>query len=86
MLHSLQKFKIGIASSVVTQQNSDLASLGTDQVLDLFSHSDDTSATVAPKSTKAVGQAALLAGLGDLQTDAEYGDLDLASFTSSIGV
>jgi TATA-binding protein-associated factor len=32
----LQRFKLNIASSVVTQQNSGLASMNTNEVLDLF--------------------------------------------------
>jgi TATA-binding protein-associated factor len=35
---SLQRFKLNIANSVVTQQNSGLASMDTDLVLDLFRH------------------------------------------------
>lgn len=33
---SLQRFKMNIASSVVTQQNSGLGSMNTGEVLDLF--------------------------------------------------
>ncbi len=36
VFNSLQRFKLNIANSVVTQQNSGLASMGTDLVLDLF--------------------------------------------------
>ncbi|KAI0220992.1 TATA-binding protein-associated factor mot1 [Massospora cicadina] len=36
----LQKFKLNIANSVVNQQNSGLASMGTSQLLDLFSPAD----------------------------------------------
>lgn len=34
--HSLQKFKLNIANTVVNEQNSGLESMNTDQVLDLF--------------------------------------------------
>ena len=37
---SLQKFKMNIASTVVNQQNAGLQSMGTDQLLDLFSNTD----------------------------------------------
>ncbi|ANB12181.1 Mot1p [Sugiyamaella lignohabitans] len=36
----LQKFKLNIASTIINQQNSGLSSMGTDQILDLFSVSD----------------------------------------------
>lgn len=67
----LQRFKLNIASSVVTQQNSDLSSIGTD-VLDLFS----VSASDAPASTKAakdrpMGQKAILDNLADLPPEEE---------------
>lgn len=32
----LQKFKMNIANSVISQENSSLQSMGTDQLLDLF--------------------------------------------------
>ncbi|KAI5477115.1 hypothetical protein MNV49_006843 [Pseudohyphozyma bogoriensis] len=80
----LQRFKLNIASSVVTQQNSDLASLGTESILDLF----DVSAEGAPPPTskdqdRPMGQKAILDALGDLPED-EYQDLDFSSFTSAL--
>ncbi|GAA5884682.1 hypothetical protein JCM6882_005348 [Rhodosporidiobolus microsporus] len=81
----LQRFKLNIASSVVTQQNSDLASLGTDQILDLFQVSDAPPPSSAPASDKPMSQKAILETLEDLPADDEYGDLDLASFTASLG-
>jgi TATA-binding protein-associated factor len=38
---SLQRFKIDVASTVVNQQNAGLASMQTDQILDLFNVSAD---------------------------------------------
>lgn len=82
----LQRFKLNIASSVVTQQNSDLSSLGTDQILDLFNVSSSDAPPVAAKTSNApMGQKALLDGLGDLPDEEEYAELDLSSFTSSLG-
>jgi hypothetical protein len=69
-LDSLQRFKLNIASSVVTQQNSDLASLGTDQILDLFNVSAEDAPPVVAKD-RPVGQKALLEGLGDMQDEGE---------------
>ena len=34
--HSLQRFKIDVASTVVNQQNAGLGTMETDQILDLF--------------------------------------------------
>ncbi|GAA5821317.1 hypothetical protein JCM11251_004568 [Rhodosporidiobolus azoricus] len=81
----LQRFKLNIASSVVTQQNSNLDSLGTDQILDLFQVSDVETPSSAPSSDKPMSQKAILESLEDLPADDEYGDLDLASFTASLG-
>ncbi len=41
----LQKFKLNIANTVITQDNSSLKSMGTDQLLDLFSLEDKKSAS-----------------------------------------
>ena len=47
--NSLQRFKIDVASTVVNQQNAGLGTMATDQLLDLFTFSSDTSAgDVAP--------------------------------------
>ncbi|GAA5949726.1 hypothetical protein JCM21900_003274 [Sporobolomyces salmonicolor] len=83
----LQRFKLNIASSVVTQQNSNLDSLGTDQILDLFQVSDapPSSASVQQPADKPMSQKAILESLQDLPTDEEYADLDLSAFTASLG-
>ena len=69
----------------MTQQNSDLSSLGTDQILDLFNVSS-TGAIPVESQTRAVGQKAILEGLGDLPPEEEYEGLDLGAFSSSLGV
>ena len=33
----LQKFKMGVANTIISQENSSLQSMGTDQLLNLFS-------------------------------------------------
>lgn len=38
--HSLQRFKIDVASTVVNQQNAGLGTMETDQILDLFNLGD----------------------------------------------
>ncbi|KAI0247046.1 SNF2 chromatin remodeling protein [Lactifluus subvellereus] len=86
----LQRFKLNIANSVVTQQNSGLASMDTDLVLDLFRHT--TAEDDAPGTKKDVDQHGaagphknILNGLEDLPAEEEYQELDLSSFMTSIG-
>jgi TATA-binding protein-associated factor len=89
-LSSLQRFKLNIANSVVTQQNSGLASMDTDLVLDLFRHT--TAEEEGPGTKKKGGDQQgtdgphknILSGLEDLPTEEEYQDLDLTSYMSSI--
>lgn len=82
---SLQRFKLNIASTVVSQQNSDLDSLGTDQILDLFQVSDTPAAAAASNSSddKPMSQKAILESLDDVAED-DYADLDVSSFTASL--
>ncbi|GAA6004805.1 DNA-binding ATPase [Rhodotorula paludigena] len=79
----LQRFKLNIASSIVSQQNSDLGSLGTDQILDLFQVSDTAAPAAAPAGDKPMSQKAILDSLDDIPNEDEYGDLDLASFMAA---
>ena len=92
-LCSLQRFKLNIANSVVTQQNSGLSSMDTDLVLDLFKRTteEEDAAAAAKKKDKdgsggaAFGQKNVLRGLEDLPPEEEYQELDLKSFMGSIG-
>ncbi|KAG5635827.1 hypothetical protein H0H81_009992 [Sphagnurus paluster] len=86
----LQRFKLNIANSVVTQQNSGLASMDTDLVLDLFrrtTEEEDVAAArkKAKESTGPVTQKNVLQGLEDLPAEDEYEGLDLSSFMGSLG-
>lgn len=87
---SLQRFKLNIANSVVTQQNSGLASMDTDLVLDLFRHTttEEEGSSSKKKDGDLQGTAGphknILSGLEDLPTEEEYQDLDLSSYMSSI--
>ena len=90
--NSLQRFKLNIANSVVTQQNSGLASMDTDLVLDLFKRTteEEDAAAAAKKKDKdangaSLGQKNVLRGLEDLPPEEEYQELDLKSFMGSIG-
>uniref|UniRef100_A0A4W3KDG6 B-TFIID TATA-box binding protein associated factor 1 n=1 Tax=Callorhinchus milii TaxID=7868 RepID=A0A4W3KDG6_CALMI len=80
----LQKFKMNIANTVISQENASLQSMGTDQLLDLFtldkSHEDRGSCSTEKSSMKA-----MLENLGELwdqqQYDTEY---DLDTFMHSL--
>ncbi|KAI0373278.1 SNF2 chromatin remodeling protein [Pilatotrama ljubarskyi] len=86
----LQRFKLNIANSVVTQQNSGLASMDTDLVLDLFKRTtEEEDAAAAAKKDKEAGVPPgtknVLRGLEDLPPEEEYQELDVKSFMSSLG-
>ncbi|KAF9049234.1 SNF2 superfamily chromatin remodeling protein [Hymenopellis radicata] len=86
----LQRFKLNIANSIVTQQNSGLPSMDTDLVLDLFRRTtEEEDAAAAKKKAKEsagpVSQKNLLTGLEDLPPEEEYQGLDLSSFMGSLG-
>ncbi|KAF8520167.1 SNF2 chromatin remodeling protein [Hysterangium stoloniferum] len=84
----LQRFKLNIASSIITQQNSGLASMDTDLVLDLFRRTTEThDATTALKkdSTGPVSQKNVLDGLEELPAEDEYDGLELSNFIGSLG-
>ncbi|KAK0458447.1 SNF2 superfamily chromatin remodeling protein [Desarmillaria tabescens] len=85
----LQRFKLNIANSVVTQQNSGLPSMDTDLVLDLFRRTTQEEDAAAKKKAKEasgpVSQKNILNGLEDLPPEEEYQGLDLSTFMDSIG-
>ncbi|TFY68331.1 hypothetical protein EVG20_g3602 [Dentipellis fragilis] len=85
----LQRFKLNIANSIVTQQNSGLSSMDTDLVLDLFRHTSAEEDAAKAKKEKSAnwppGQRDILQGLEDLPAEEEYQNLDLSSFMNSIG-
>jgi len=91
----LQRFKLNIATSIVTQQNSNLGSLNTDEILDLFNISSvGTGSTDAGPSSSANGgitgmegqgfKKNVLDGLEDLPPESEYESLDPAKFLSTL--
>ncbi|KAH8102965.1 SNF2 chromatin remodeling protein [Cristinia sonorae] len=86
----LQRFKLNIANSVVTQQNSGLSSMDTDRVLDLFKltteEEDAAAARKKEKEAAANGKPKnVLHGLEDLPSEDEYQSLDISSFMGSLG-
>jgi TATA-binding protein-associated factor len=90
---SLQRFKLNIANSVITQQNSGLASMDTDQVLDLFKRTteeEDAAAAAKKREEKkaaaggSISQKHILEGLEDLPGEDEYSNLGLDNFMDSL--
>ncbi|KZT11597.1 SNF2 chromatin remodeling protein [Laetiporus sulphureus 93-53] len=85
----LQRFKLNIANSIVTQQNTGLASMDTDLVLDLFRRTTENEDSAVSKkrekeSSGVMGQKNVLRGLEDLPPEEEYEGLDLSSFMSTL--
>ncbi|KAI8070902.1 hypothetical protein BC940DRAFT_294717 [Gongronella butleri] len=92
----LQKFKLNIANTVVNQQNAGLKSMGTDQILDLFSVEDDQQGKKAKKQllppaaapTDTAGLGGAKAVLDDLETlwdEKDYSEeYNLDSFITSL--
>ncbi|KAM7385145.1 hypothetical protein PAMP_001241 [Pampus punctatissimus] len=84
----LQKFKMSIANTVISQDNASLQSMGTDQLLNLFTLDKDERVERGEQSTSTSGKASMksvLDGLGELwdqqQYDTEY---NLDSFMHSL--
>ncbi|POV96247.1 hypothetical protein PSTT_15759 [Puccinia striiformis] len=91
----LQRFKMNIATSIVNQQNSNLGSLNTDEILDLFNISSIDGSSADPSQSNPsnsgyngmegqVGKKNVLDGLEDLPPESEYESLDPAKFLSSL--
>lgn len=90
----LQEFKLSIASTVVNQQNSGLNSMGTDQILELFSADlpADAPADEKPAGDEGVdstgkvgGKNDVTAGLQELWDEAEYAEeYNLDAFITSL--
>ncbi|EMP42146.1 hypothetical protein UY3_00533 [Chelonia mydas] len=72
----LQKFKMNIANTVISQENASLQSMGTDQLLDLFTLDKDGKSEKADTSSGKASMKAVLENLGELwdpeQYDSEY--------------
>lgn len=88
----LQKFKMNIASTIVNQQNSGLATMETDQILDLFSVGDEKAKT-STKEDGGVdsqgniikrGQKSVFDDLDALHDEGEYADFDVDTFVQSL--
>jgi TATA-binding protein-associated factor len=82
---SLQKFKLTIANTVISQENSSLQTMATDQLLDLFTlDSSHASASTEDKHSSR-GVKSILENLPDLWEESAYeSEYDLSSFIQSL--
>ncbi|XP_016119851.1 TATA-binding protein-associated factor 172-like [Sinocyclocheilus grahami] len=84
----LQKFKITIANTVISQENASLQSMGTEQLLNLFTLDKDKAEKSEAAGSSSSGKAnmkSVLDGLGDLWDQQQYeNEYDLDSFMHSL--
>lgn len=85
----LQKFKLTIANTVITHENSNLSTMGTDQLLDLFTL-DSSKGDRAPDPTQHAGPSragmkGVLESLPELWDSSKYdSEYDLGNFLSTL--
>lgn len=72
---NLQRFKIDVASTVVNQQNAGLATMDTDQILDLFNIGDTGPGLIQEKPTGDKGAGGGFEGREEDMVDVETGDV-----------
>lgn len=89
----LQKFKLTIANTVITQENSSLNTMGTDQLLDLFTLGSDRRNKSEPMEagqslmgpSSRAGMKGVLESLPELWDSSKYdSEYDLGSFMSTL--
>lgn len=84
----LQKFKITIANTVISQENSSLQTMGTDQLLDLFtldSKSGPLGENSGNKASNSTGMKSVLDNLPELWDSQQYdNEYDLTNFIQSL--
>lgn len=81
---SLQKFKVQTANTVISGENSKLETMGTGQLLDLFSHKPITSGGAGSNSVTGSVKT-MLENLPDLWDDKQYEDeYDLSQFIDKL--
>ena len=85
---SLQKFKMNIANTVINQENYSLASMGTEQLLDLFCldrAGKPTEKAAASTATSQQSTKTVLENLGELWDTTQYeSEYDLNSFMQGL--
>ena len=90
LFHRLQKFKLSIANTVISQDNSSLQSMDTSQLLDLFTvditkPSEKATDENGDKLAKKGSVKAILEDLGDLWDEKQYeAEYDLDNFMQSL--
>lgn len=87
----LQKFKLTIANSVISTENSGLQTMGTDQLLDLFCLDNNKELdnrkeiSSLSKESKRSGMKSVLENLPELWTPDQYeNEYDLTNFIESL--
>lgn len=84
----LQKFKMSIANTVISQENSSLQSMGTDQLLNLFTLDKDGKVEKSDAASSSSGKTSMksvLDGLGELWDQQQYeAEYDLDNFMLSL--
>ncbi|KAG2370602.1 hypothetical protein C9374_014757 [Naegleria lovaniensis] len=84
----LQKFKLNISKSVINSENSSLASMDTEQLVDLFNFSGSgdvsSSGTQLEKPTKKSGLGQVLENMEEYDQEQQYQGFNLDSFVSSV--
>ena len=88
-LFRLQKFKLNIANTVITQDNSSLHSMDTSQLLDLFTvnsgRDDSTKKKKAAGSSKNVTMNSMMEEMEDLWDEKQYEtEYNLDNFMGSL--
>ncbi|CAG9863360.1 unnamed protein product [Phyllotreta striolata] len=81
----LQKFKLQTANTVISGENSQLETLGTDQILDLFSHKNSPNGEINSSKSGTGGMKAVLESLPELWDSTQYdNEYDLSQFMSKL--
>ena len=81
----LQKFKLNIANTIVNNENASLTTMGTDQLLDLFTleHQNEKDATAGASPSK--GLKAMLQNMTEEWDESEYdNEYDVTHFLASL--
>ena len=89
MVCRLQKFKLGIANTVISQENTSMATMATDQLLNLFSLDDGQAKQSKSQSDSSaeggVGLKQVLQDIGELWDEKEYdNEFDLKKFMNTL--
>lgn len=82
----LQKFKVQTANTVISGENSKLETMGTDQLLDLFSHKSNTGVLEPNSNVPSTSSVkAIIENLPDLWDHRQYEDeYDLTNFIQTL--